>query len=141
LKQPTKRYGRAEGPRSLLLRLLAEPASVPQARRVVSEHLSGHISAGQLESIRLGLSEAVGNVVRHAYPAGARGELEVEVVSANDDCVQVQVRDWGCGRAHASPQTAGTGWGTPLMQALSNEFVTGERRPRGTEVRMSFSRA
>jgi anti-sigma regulatory factor (Ser/Thr protein kinase) len=104
----------------------------------VKEHLRGlSVSQDQLERSALAVSEAVGNVVRHAYLGGAGGELELEVDS-DPDCFHVHVRDWGCGSANGPAETAGAGFGIPLMQAVSQEFVLDERWPRGTEVRMRF---
>jgi anti-sigma regulatory factor (Ser/Thr protein kinase) len=124
--------------RPLVLCLPAEPVSVPDARRAVSDHLSElGFAKEQLDPVRLGVSEAVGNAVRHAYPQGAHGDVEVEV-SAYGDRIRVQVRDWGCGRTGAAAKTRGAGFGTPLMDAVSGEFVVSDRRPRGTEVSMTF---
>jgi anti-sigma regulatory factor (Ser/Thr protein kinase) len=124
-----------------MLRLAAEPASVTEARRAVSEHLRNlRVAQEPLDSARIGLTEAVGNVVRHAYPEDTGGELEVEV-RPDSDCFHVHVRDWGCGASQARAGTAGAGLGTTLMEAVSREFEVGERVPQGTEVRMTFPRA
>jgi anti-sigma regulatory factor (Ser/Thr protein kinase) len=122
------------------VRLPAEHASVSEARRAVSEHLRDlRVSQEQLEAAQIGLSEAVGNVVCHAYRDDEAGELEVEV-RPDPDCFHLQVRDCGCGPSRARPESAGSGFGTPLMQAVSLEFELDERVPQGTEVRMTFPR-
>ena len=82
------------------------------------------------------VTEAVTNAVVHAYPAG-RGEFEVEL-SMNGERFAVAVRDEACGCRAARPQTAGVGFGMPLMEGLSESFSVGDRDPRGTEVLMTF---
>jgi len=125
-------------PPSLVLRLAAEPASVGEARQAVSTHLRElGVSQEQLDSARIALSEAVGNVVRHAYRDDEAGELEVEV-HPDPDCFHLHVRDWGCGPSKARAESAGSGFGMPLMQAVSQEFELSERSPQGTELRMRF---
>jgi anti-sigma regulatory factor (Ser/Thr protein kinase) len=120
--------------------LAAEPASVTQARQAVKKHLREvSVSDAQLDLAGLGVSEAVGNAVRHAYPDGAAGRVEVEV-HTDPDHVHIHVRDWGCGSADDRAETAGAGWGIPLMQSLSQEFEISERLPHGTEVRMTLAR-
>ena len=94
------------------------------------------LAEARVDELRLALSEAVGNVVRHAYP-DRLGEFEAEL-SRNGDGVQLIVRDWGCGRSMARSETAGAGFGSRLIDAVCDSVETRDVEPSGTEVRMTF---
>ena len=85
---------------------------------------------------KVAVTEAVTNVVVHAYPEDG-GEFEVEV-SLHGERFQVAVCDDGYGYAAARPETAGAGLGTALMQALSTTYSVADREPQGTQVLMGF---
>jgi anti-sigma regulatory factor (Ser/Thr protein kinase) len=95
-------------------------------------------TAGQLERIRLAVSEAATNVVRHAY-RGALGSLYVTATALNDE-LWLLIADDGCGH-HSPPAQPGLGWGLALIAHTSDEFVLTERSSGGTEARMRFSLA
>jgi stage II sporulation protein AB (anti-sigma F factor) len=118
-------------------RLPAVPASVPEARRLVGEQVRElGASEQRVDDVRIAVTEAVANVVRHAYWPG-QGEVEVEVDADGNGRVVVAVRDRGCGIGAARPETAGAGLGLPLIEALSASFESSDRAP-GTAVVMEF---
>jgi anti-sigma regulatory factor (Ser/Thr protein kinase) len=90
-----------------------------------------------LERIRLALTEACANVVRHAYP-GDPGMLDV-VVCLGPRKIVIEVRDTGvgvCGAVDSEPNQAG-GLGLPLIGMLADRVEITPCMP-GTSVRMTF---
>lgn len=114
----------------------ATPEAVGRARRAVAEYaeVSG-ADDEQLERIRLGVSEAVTNAVRHAY-RGASGSVHVSVARAQGE-LWILVADEGCGFQRPSPRP-GLGLGLALMADAADEFTIVERGGGGTEARMRF---
>lgn len=117
------------------MRVRAVPENVPVVR-----HALGGMAAtrGADERIRgaiaIAVTEAVANVVVHAYDGGG-GHLEVQA-SADDTELDVVVRDHGGGLRADSPG-AGLGAGLRLIGALAQRFdIT--RRDGATEVHMAF---
>jgi anti-sigma regulatory factor (Ser/Thr protein kinase) len=101
-------------------RLSATPDAVPQARRLIREFVDRACpNAAEIhDDVALALSEAVGNVVRHAY--GRRpGPLEVNGRVDGHE-LHLEVRDWGTtGEGH----DPGLGLGLPLMRSLGDVHV------------------
>jgi len=86
------------------------------------------------DPVALTVSEAVGNVVRHAYPGGT-GPVEVEAALEEPDLV-VYVRDEGVG-VDGTSRTPGLGLGMTIMRQLGRLRV--DRRPEGgTQVALRF---
>ena len=114
-------------------------ATVPAARAAITEYAAGVGATGeQLDAVRLGVTEAVTNVVRHAY-RGCDGEVRLTAcVVANE--LWVLVADDGCGH-HAPPEEPGLGQGILLMAKMSAELALAERADGGTEARMRFAMA
>jgi anti-sigma regulatory factor (Ser/Thr protein kinase) len=114
----------------------AVAASVNQARRSVAQFAARcGIGGEQLDAIRLAVSEAVTNVVLHAYRARA-GAVHLTAAVAGEE-LWVLVADDGCGYKTPSPQP-GLGWGLTIIAQHSSEYVIAERATGGTEVRMQF---
>lgn len=90
----------------------------------------------QLERVRLAVSEAATNVVRHAYPE-TPGALYITAIAFDTELV-VLVADDGCGH-QARSANPGLGWGLALIAHVSTEFVLTERSDGGTEARMRFA--
>lgn len=89
----------------------------------------------RLEGLRLAVSEAVTNVVRHAYPR-SQGSVALTAGRASDE-LWVLVADCGCG--HQSPSAnPGLGFGLGIIAHECDELVVTERSEGGTEVRMRF---
>jgi serine/threonine-protein kinase RsbW len=118
----------------------AVSASVSLAREVVTVFLeAAHTPDPPLEDIRLALSEAMANVVMHAYvPAGAPGDVRVEV-DFEDRQVRVSVEDDGRGLKprHDSP---GLGMGLSLIATLAERIEANHSPSGGTRLGMWFAR-
>jgi serine/threonine-protein kinase RsbW len=92
---------------------------------------------GVTEDMRLAVTEACTNVVRHAYHDGD-GPIHV-VVRPSGDVLEVIVSDRGRGIG-PSPDSAGPGLGLPLIAALADSLQF-ERSPgAGSRLVMSFPR-
>src|SRR3712207_7191152 len=88
--------------------------------------------------MRLAVTEACTNVVRHAYPDGEPGPLEVRIRTA-PETVDVVVRDRGRGlRPRTTSDSLGVG--LPLIAALSQEMRVSAAPEGGTLLAMSFRR-
>ena len=89
-----------------------------------------------LRDIRLCVSEAVTNVVRHAYDQ--RGGEAVEVTVQHDrDEVTVTVRDRGRGLTESRPSDTG-GYGLEIIDELTTRHVIRTAPGDGTELAMVF---
>jgi anti-sigma regulatory factor (Ser/Thr protein kinase) len=120
------------------LRMPAEPRAVrairDAARRFAVEH-----GARDTDALALALTEAVTNVVVHAYRDGERGDVRV-VACAEPARLVVVVRDYGCGMRprHDSP---GLGVGLSLIGHLASHFDVEAPDGDGTRLRMHFPRS
>jgi anti-sigma regulatory factor (Ser/Thr protein kinase) len=114
----------------------ADVEVVTLAREEFAALAERHGATGtQIDDIRLLISEAVTNAVRHAYPGGSGRIHTAAAVSAGR--VTILVADDGVGpRAEAHSQ--GAGWGWPLMAAISERFTIRRRSNGGTEVEMQL---
>jgi serine/threonine-protein kinase RsbW len=116
---------------------LAIAESIPYARLAVTQFaIRNGITGEPLQDIRLAVTEAATNAVRHAYPELTTGAFHVTAVVAGEE-LWVLVADDGCG-FQASSQIPGLGWGLTLITKISEEYVITERATGGTEVRMRF---
>ena len=70
--------------------------------------------------MRLAVTEACTNVVRHAYADGEPGPVEI-LIRPEGDTLEVVVSDHGRGIG-PSPDTAGPGLGLPLIAALADSL-------------------
>jgi serine/threonine-protein kinase RsbW len=109
-----------------------------QSRRAVSEFAA---SAGAtdraLGAIAVCISEAVTNVVVHAYRHEDRpGRIEVEA-ELEGDALCVRIRDQGHG-LEPRLDSPGLGLGLPLMAQLSASMEVRAPEHGGTEVTMRF---
>ncbi len=117
----------------------ALPDAVPQARTQIGDFASAAGLSGEaLHAVRLAVSEAVTNAVRHAY-RGCAGRIYVTAARLPDEFV-VLVADDGCG--YQTPaENPGFGWGLAVIADATDHFVITERGSGGTEVRMRFRAA
>ena len=109
---------------------VARKAASEFARHCISDH-------AKLADIALCVSEAVTNVVVHAYrdrPEPGRVRLHAAVV---DGVLEVAVADDGVGLV-PRPDSPGLGLGIPTMNALADEVVV-EGHATGTTLRLRFS--
>lgn len=114
----------------------AVAAAVTSARRrIVAFAAASGADPDQIEAIRLAASEALGNVVQHAYPDGP-GKMEVAAWPVQGE-LWILIADDGCG-LHAGRESEGLGLGLALISQVSDGFVVMERGSGGTEVRMRF---
>ncbi len=109
---------------------------VPEARRAITEFaVAAGVSDQQLEAIRLTTSEALTNVVLHAYPAWL-GHVHLTVKVAGGE-LWVLIADSGCG-VHAGPDSHRLGLGLALISQLTDGFSIVERSSGGTEIRLRY---
>jgi serine/threonine-protein kinase RsbW len=128
---------RAATPLEISLR--AEPSSVRDAREAVAEAARQlGISTSVVDDIRLCVSEAVANVVRHAY-VDEIGNVHIRFERLGRGVV-VFVRDFGSGSATSSTTRARSsgGFGWKIIQALTDRYTVTTSSEKGTEVSMSF---
>ena len=121
----------------LELSLPAVPSSVRAARNAVSGVVRELASNERLaDDVRLCVSEAVTNVVRHAY-GPRRGSVEL-VVDHVDGELSVRVRDTGHGFVRASRTIGSGGFGLKILAKLAARHFVRARPDGGTEVTMFF---
>jgi anti-sigma regulatory factor (Ser/Thr protein kinase) len=123
---------------SSVWRFPAVPDSVRHARHAIREIARDWDACDRIvDAILVCVSEAVTNVVLHAYPEGAAGDLELEVREP-DGFLCVRVRDTGSG-LRPRADSPGAGYGLALISQLASKVVvrSGAADP-GTEVIMRF---
>jgi serine/threonine-protein kinase RsbW len=126
----------AEGGCDIRLTLPARPTNVAVVRHVVAALAESIALPPQLvEDIRLAVTEACTNVVRHAY-RGGDGPLEV-LIEPKAGCLTVVVSDRGPG-IQPNPDSEGPGLGLPLIAALSSSLEIDHSPSRGSTLSMSF---
>jgi anti-sigma regulatory factor (Ser/Thr protein kinase) len=122
---------------SLALTAPAVPSSVRRLRAAAAETVAELASNDRVvDDVSLCVSEAVSNVVRHAY-RGKRGEIELSVERLDDE-VEVVVRDSGVGLTGANRRRAVGGYGLKIIEKVARRFSVSSRKDGGTEVRMAF---
>ena len=115
--------------------MAADPASVRTLRAEVLRWLDEHRIRDERLAAGVGLatSEAVSNVVRHAYRSG-QGRVDLEaMIDAKE--VLIKVCDRGPGLTARSPER--TGLGLPVIGRVS-DGVTVSSDAEGTTVSMRF---
>ncbi len=123
----------------LELSLRAEPSSVRTAREALAEAaLEVGLSESVVDDLRLCVSEAVTNVVRHAYSDGV-GDVLVTLEAVGDG-VLVVVRDFGLGSGTHFVSRPGDegGFGWKIIRTLTDAYTITTPHEGGTEVAMSF---
>jgi len=88
-----------------------------------------------VEDMRVAVTEACTNVVRHAY--ADEGDMEVNVELTGPD-MRVVVEDQGRGIGQ-STDSDGPGFGLPLIAALVSELEIERGRARGSRLSMRFA--
>lgn len=116
---------------------LAVPECVPRARQRIVRLAEARGATGEaLDAIRLATSEAITNVVVHAYP-GAPGMVHVTACAA-PDALSVTVSDDGEGlRPRLDLERLGLGLALIADAALELSIAT--REAGGTELQMRFA--
>jgi serine/threonine-protein kinase RsbW len=121
------------------LTLPARPENVSVIRHVLGAFAEAlKLPDDLVEDLRLAVTEACTNVVRHAYPADVPGPVEISIVPS-EDLVSVIVSDHGRGIGSSS-DTNGPGLGLPLIAAIADEVDLQPVPGGGSRVAMTFSR-
>jgi serine/threonine-protein kinase RsbW len=119
------------------LTLPARPENVAVIRHVMGAFAEAlQLPPDLVEDMRLAVTEACTNVVRHAYHDGEPGPIDV-VIRPNGDELELIVSDEGAGIG-PSPDLAGPGLGLPLIAALADHVEIEPGRSRGSRLAMSF---
>jgi len=122
---------------SLQVSLPAVPVSVRKAREAVADVAAGlGSSSSVVDAVRLCVSEAATNVVRHAYLNGA-GEIRISVAGTDSE-LTVVVGDDGVGltRFH---QEGELGYGLRIIEELAQRLSITSAPNHGTELQMVFA--
>ena len=123
--------------RTFARRYQADPESVARARAELAGFAAGAgASATLVDEVRLAVSEAVTNAVRHGYPLDS-GEIRVRAF-VDEDVLEVVVSDDGCG-VHRDTGDSGLGFGLALICEVTDQMTLAPRSGGGTDVRMRFS--
>jgi anti-sigma regulatory factor (Ser/Thr protein kinase) len=129
----------AGGSSDVRLSLPARPENVAVVRHVLGAFAEAlQLPDGVIEDMRLAVTEACTNVVRHAYADGRPGPVEI-LIRPDGDALQVIVSDKGRGLG-PSPDTAGPGLGLPLIAALAHSLEIEQDEASGARLRMWFLR-
>jgi len=121
------------------LTLPARPENVSVIRHVLGAFAEAMRLPDELvEDLRLAVTEACTNVVRHAYPAEDPGPVEVSIRPTHE-LVSVVVSDHGRGIG-TSLDTTGPGLGLPLIAAIADDVELQPVPGGGSRVAMTFSR-
>ena len=117
----------------------AEVDSVALARHAVSRFLDAASTPDPpLKDVGLVVSEAVTNVVQHAYADGPSGEVRVSVELQRDD-IELIIEDDGRGM-RPRPDSPGLGLGLPLIATVSERLDTKTLKNGGTRLCVWFRR-
>jgi anti-sigma regulatory factor (Ser/Thr protein kinase) len=127
------------GASDVRLTLPARPENVAVVRHVLGAFAEAlQLPDPVIEDMRLAVTEACTNVVRHAYADGQPGPVEI-LIRPLDDMLQVIVSDRGRGIG-PSDDTSGPGLGLPLIAALTHKLEIAPSGDSGSRLQMSFLR-
>jgi anti-sigma regulatory factor (Ser/Thr protein kinase) len=113
------------------------PSSVQKAREAVAGVVANLVRGKRVaDDVRLCVSEAVTNVVRHAYGRGG-GDVEI-VVEREDDEVRIVVRDTGKGMTKAEREGRVGGYGLKIIEKIADRYQINAAPNAGVEVEMVF---
>ena len=119
------------------LTLPARPENVAVIRHVLGAFAEAlQLPPDMVEDMRLAVTEACTNVVRHAYHDGIPGPIDV-VVRPKGDQLELIVSDHGHGMG-PSPDATGPGLGLPLIAALAYTLEIQQNPSRGSRLAMTF---
>jgi len=121
------------------LTLPARPENVSVIRHVLGAFAEAlRLPDDLVEDLRLAVTEACTNVVRHAYSPDAPGPVEISIVPT-EEYVSVVVADHGRGIGSSSDAN-GPGLGLPLIAAIADEVELQPVPGGGSRVAMTFAR-
>lgn len=108
------------------------------ARTAVAEFAAAAgMPPARVHAVRLAVSEAITNVVTHAYNGGIDGGIEVCAAVAGNE-LWVLISDHG-GGLQASGEHRGLGLGFALIALSADNFTIAQRSEGGIELRLGFS--
>ena len=129
----------AGGTSDVRLTLPARPENVAVVRHVLGAFAEAlQLPDSVIEDMRLAVTEACTNVVRHAYGDGRPGPVEI-VIRPSGDALEIIVSDEGRGLG-PSDDTSGPGLGLPLIAALADTLEIAPAPGTGARLLMSFRR-
>jgi anti-sigma regulatory factor (Ser/Thr protein kinase) len=112
-------------------------AAIPEARSALTKlATSAGAAPDVVESVRLAVSEALTNVVLHAYDDDP-GRIQVTAAALSDE-LWILISDDGRG-LHARTDSPGLGLGLMLVSQVADDFSIVSRASGGTEVRIRFN--
>jgi len=121
------------------LTLPARPENVSVIRHVLGAFAEAlRLPDDLVEDLRLAVTEACTNVVRHAYPAEHAGPVEIAIQPLEEQVIVI-VSDHGRGIGTTS-DTSGPGLGLPLIAAIADDVELEPVPGGGSRVAMTFSR-
>ena len=121
------------------LTLPARPENVSVIRHVLGAFAEAlRLPDDLVEDLRLAVTEACTNVVRHAYSPDSPGPVEVSIVPT-EEYVSVVVADHGRGIG-SSADANGPGLGLPLIAAIADDVELQPVPGGGSRVAMTFAR-
>jgi len=97
------------------------------------------LSQEEMTDLKLAVTEACGNAVRHAYPSGPPGEIELDLVPGVDR-LELVVEDHGAGIALPVVEREASevgGMGLSIIRAVVDELAVGPGADGGTVVQMT----
>jgi serine/threonine-protein kinase RsbW len=115
----------------------ALPETAGEARRRITEFAAAHGASHRMQTdIALAVTEAVTNVIVHAYPAGRVGSVSIAADIEQGE-LEIVVIDHGEGfRPGTSP---GLGAGLSIIAETTSAFAIREQTPTGIELWMRFT--
>jgi anti-sigma regulatory factor (Ser/Thr protein kinase) len=129
-----------EGDSDVRLSLPARPENVAVVRHVLGAFAEAlDLPDAVIEDMRLAVTEACTNVVRHAYIGDEPGTIDI-LIRPVGDMLQIVVSDHGRGIG-PGPDTAGPGLGLPLIAALAHSVEFDHAPSAGSRLAMSFRRS
>jgi anti-sigma regulatory factor (Ser/Thr protein kinase) len=94
------------------------------------------LSEERVGDVKLAVSEAVSNVVRHAYAPQGRGQV-IATAHVDSGALRIVIADTGGGLGPRS-DSPGLGLGLPLMAHLA-DAINVVRKAGGTEIHLTFA--
>jgi serine/threonine-protein kinase RsbW len=119
------------------LTLPSRPENVAVIRHMLGAFAEAlQVPPDVVEDMRLAVTEACTNVVRHAYGEGELGTMDVVIRPAGDR-LELIVSDHGSGMG-PSADMSGPGLGLPMIAALADHVELEPGPQRGSRLAMSF---
>jgi serine/threonine-protein kinase RsbW len=119
------------------LSLPARPENVAVIRHMLGAFAEAlRLPPALVEDMRLAITEACTNVVRHAYRDAEPGMIDVMIRPVGDR-LELIVADHGSGMG-AGPDLSGPGLGLPMIAALADNVEIEHGAGRGSRLAMSF---